>query len=112
MHSAATSVRASTGPMRATSAKLLLEDRRKREALGPEKSSGRAPVSGVNPVVESESGPIAGEGEGHSAGTVGGEELGGTEAAQIRIATAVQGEGESAGFVEFLPVEWFNEVRR
>lgn len=84
------------------SAKLLLEDQSKRKALGAEKAGGRAPYSDVKPNAASKSGPIACEGEGHDAG--GG--LGGVEAEQREEAT-----GE-AGFVEFLPVGWFDEVRR
>lgn len=101
--------------MRAMSAKLLLEARRKRKSLGAEIAGDRAldsDVNDVNPIVGSESGPIAGKGEGHDAGAEGGSALGGIEAEQRGETTAVEGEGGSAGFVEFLPVEWFNEVSR
>ena len=69
----------------------------------------------LNPSAGSDGGPADGEGEGHSAGAgaEGGGSISGNDAEKGGEADAAgQGGDGSAGYVEFLPVEWFNEVRR
>lgn len=84
------------------------------------------PLAGLLP--EGEGPPSVGdgddrEGEGGDAGAPGGKGLGGVEAEKLGDgkdgkdgkdgeATAGKEEVASAGYVEFLPVEWFNKVRR
>ena len=103
--------------MRAMSAKLLLKEQRKRQAPRVESAGGRAPYSDImlNPSARSERDPADGEGEGHDAeaGAEGRKDLGGVEGEEGGdAATAGHEGGGSAEYVEFLPVEWFTEVKR
>ena len=65
----------------------------------------------LNPSAGSERDPADGVGVEHGVGAGAGG--GGVEAEKRMEAAAVgQGAGGSAGYVEFLPVEWFTEVTR
>lgn len=109
MRAVAASVRDSTGPMRAMSARLLEEEQKKKEA-GPEveKAADWAAANAAhldgNPLVGLGWGSGWGSREGRGrGGDTAGVEGGDVEGEQV-------GDG-SAGYVEFLPVEWFEEVR-